>query len=507
MGLAGAAEGPEPQTLAMWNRPIVTFRVTVAGNTPAQRVTNSRARIDALSDSDRLQPIGSYEAKVANIEGVIVTVGQKAVFALLQGDVDPESGMTLAQLVERSRTQLAAVIAAQNQQNKVPMLLRGAGLTFAASLLLVGLVWLIRSSQKFGVRKLDAMLRHLNFVIGGIDIAPTLATVERAILRVVGWALIVAMIYLWLVFVLQQFPYTVPLGLRLGAYLRDQFADAGVSAIRALPEMALVVAVVLITRAIAVWISRLLAEVEQGARSISWIKSGQARATRRIAVGFLWAVGIVIAYSLLPWSSNVIFQGISVVFGVALSLASTGLVNQWISGLVILYSRSFEIGDVIAIGDTEGVVTELGPLATRLRTVRREEITLPNAVLVSGKLTNYTRFGEGSGALLNVQLSVGYNVPWQKVRALLLQGAAHTSGLRADPPPRVLQVELSDFSVSYQLHVCLELAESRVAVRSELNSRILDAFAAAGVQIMTPHFESQPSTPVVAPSSATPFAL
>ena len=125
---------------------------------------------------------------------------------------------------------------------------------------------------------------------------------------------------------------------------------------------------------------------------------------------------------------------------------------------------------------------------------------------MSGKLTNYTRFGEGSGALLNAQLSVGYNVPWQKVRELLLQAAAHTSGLRADPPPRVLQVELSDFSVSYQLHVSLERAESRIAVRSELNSRILDAFAAAAVQIMTPHFESQPAHPVVAPSSATPLA-
>ena len=506
MRLAGAAEGPEPQTLALWNRTIVTFRATVAGNTPAQRVANARARIAALSEVARLKPINSYEAKVANIEGVIVTVGQEAVFALLQGDVDPESGMTLAQVVERSRTQLATVFAAQAEQNRTPMLLRGIGLTLAASLLLFGLVWLIRSSQKRGVQKLDAMLKHLNLVIGGVDIAPTLATVERAILRVIGWGLIVAMIYLWLVFVLQQFPYTVPLGLRLGAYLRDQFADVGVSIVRALPELALVVAVVLITRAITVWISRLLAEVEQGARSVSWIKSGQARATRRIVVGFLWALGIVIAYPLLPWSSNVLFQGISVVFGVALSLASTGLVNQWISGLVILYSRSFEIGDFIAVGDTEGIVIELGPLATRLRTVRREEITLPNAVLVSGRLTNYTRFGEGSGALLNVQLSVGYNVPWQQVRALLLQAATHTGGLRADPPPRVLQVELADFSVSYQLHVCLEIAESRIAVRSELNSRILDAFAAAGVQIMTPHFESQPSNPVVAPASVTPFA-
>ena len=73
-----------------------------------------------------------------------------------------------------------------------------------------------------------------------------------------------------------------------------------------------------------------------------------------------------------------------------------------------------------------------------------------------------------------------------------------TAGVAADPPPRVLAWELSDFFVSYQLHTHLAPGADRIAVRAELNTRILDIFAAARVQIMTPHFESQPEQPVIA---------
>jgi small-conductance mechanosensitive channel len=179
------------------------------------------------------------------------------------------------------------------------------------------------------------------------------------------------------------------------------------------------------------------------------------------------------------------------------SLASAGLVNQWISGLVVLYSRSFRIGDYVKAGDVEGFVTELGPLATKIRTIRREEITVPNAVMTSDKVINFTRLGGDEGAVLSVTLGIGYAVPWQHVEALLLRAAAATNGVRRTPSPRVFQWELTDFYVVHQLHVHLDHADQRTFVRSELNARILDTFMAAGVQIMTPHFEAQPERPVL----------
>ncbi len=106
----------------------------------------------------------------------------------------------------------------------------------------------------------------------------------------------------------------------------------------------MVIAVLLITRTIAVWVAH---ACWRGGRAGSASFDGSRRirrATRRIAVGIIWIFGIASAYPLLPWAKSAIFQGMSVVLGLALSLASTGLVNQWISGLMLLYSRSFRTG-------------------------------------------------------------------------------------------------------------------------------------------------------------------
>lgn len=501
---ANERQRPEPEALVLWNRPIVTLRATVGGNPPSQRVENARRRFNALTDRERAGPVVVQTAQFAGVNGRILTVGGQPVFGLAPADLDPESALTLDRLADQAAARLHAVLAAQAEQRRVPVLMRGVGLTLLTALVFVAAIRLILAGREWAVRKIDMLLRRRQLAVAGIDIVPTLATVERATMRVLSWAMIIPIAYLCLTFVLSLFPYTAPVGQRLGAHLASAAADASSAIAKGLPSIILVIGVLLITRAISLWASRLFSEIEHGARTVKWLAPEQARATRRIAVGAIWALGIVIAYPLLPWSRNLVFQGMSVVLGLAVSLASTGLINQWISGLVILYSRSFRVGDFVIVDDAEGFVTEIGVLATKLRTMRREEITVPNAVLTADRVTNLTRLGVESGALLSVSIAIGYDVPWKHVNALLLQAAAATKGVRRDPSPRVLEWELCDFYVRYQLHVYLQDPTNRVTVRSDLNSRILDAFAAAGVQIMAPHFESQPPKPVVAPAATTP---
>jgi small-conductance mechanosensitive channel len=84
---------------------------------------------------------------------------------------------------------------------------------------------------------------------------------------------------------------------------------------------------------------------------------------------------------------------------------------------------------------------------------------------------------------------------------LLLLGASRTDGIRKEPPPRVVQRELSDFYIQYQLLGHLEEGKSRAAVFSELHAQIQDAFNEHEAQIMSPHFESQPDRRVFVPKS------
>ncbi len=487
----------EPAVLSLWNRQIVTFRATVDGVTPAQRVLNSRKRIDENIDAHTTAPVATRVTTIGDVKGILVTMGPGVAFGLVQGDLDAESSWSLEQAAARAALRLQKALQAHEQQQRPLVVARGIALSVLALLVFVVAVKLILVVREWLIHAIDRRLQLRHWVIGGVDILPTISTIERATFRVLAWIAIAAVVYLVVIFVLQAFPYTEPLGDRLGTYLRGRLADAAVTAVRASPNILGIVAVIYMTRTISLWVSRVIAEVEHGVRTVTWIGSWQARATRRIASGLIWVLGLAVAYSLLPWSNNPIFQGMSLVIGLGASLASAGLVNQWISGVVVLYSRSFRIGDYVKIGDVEGYVTEMGPLATKLHTIRREEITVPNAVMTSDNLVNYSKLGDEQGALLSVSIQIGYDVPWRRVEALLLEAAAKTEGVRRDPAPRALRWELSDFSVLYQLHVRLENAEYRATVRSELNSNILDAFMRAQVQIMTPHFEGQPDKPVL----------
>jgi hypothetical protein len=98
-------------------------------------------------------------------------------------------------------------------------------------------------------------------------------------------------------------------------------------------------------------------------------------------------------------------------------------------------------------------------------------------------------------------VTIGYDVPWRQVHTLLILGASRTPGIRKEPPPRVLQRNLSDFYVQYLLLAHLEDAKSRATVLSDLHAQIQDAFNEHGTQIMSPHFESQPQNRVVVPRS------
>ncbi len=496
---AETKEEVEPAVLSMWNRPIVTFRATVDGVTPAQRVQNSRSRIDEHFKEGLAVPVSTRESSIGELKGILITMGPDVAFGLVEGDLEGETSMTLQEAAAHAARRLQDAIEARAKQERPAVIARGVGLTLLAFVVYVFAIKLILMAREWAIAAVDRLLHLRHWVIGGVDILPTLATLERTTFRVLTWGMIAALTYLLAVFVLQAFPYTEPLGARLGEYLRGRLAAFLLAALRAAPNIIGIVAIILMTRSISLWVCRVVAEVEHGLRTVSWLGQAQARATRRIAAGLIWILGLAVAYSLLPWSNNPVFQGMSIVLGLGASLASAGLVNQWISGVVILYSRSFRIGDFVKIGDIEGFVTEMGPLATKLHTIRREEVTVPNAVVTSEKLINHSRLGDEQGDLLNISVGIGYDAPWRLVEALLLQAAAETEGVRRDPSPRVFRWKLTDFSVHYQLHVRLVNSEQRATVLSTLNSNILDAFMRARVQIMTPHFEGQPDQPVIPP--------
>jgi small-conductance mechanosensitive channel len=190
---------------------------------------------------------------------------------------------------------------------------------------------------------------------------------------------------------------------------------------------------------------------------------------------------------------------VSVFLGLMVTLGSSGLVNHIMSGFMITYSRAVRVGDFVRIGDVEGTVMHLGVLSTKVRSLWSEEVTIPNAVVVSQTMTDYSRAGDAEGVYTPTSVTIGYDAPWRQVHALLLQAAERTPGLRAVPRPLVLQASLEDFYVKYTLLVCLEQQQARLLTLDALHANIQDLFNEHGVQIMSPNYVLDPASPKVVP--------
>ena len=169
-----------------------------------------------------------------------------------------------------------------------------------------------------------------------------------------------------------------------------------------------------------------------------------------------------------------------------ISLGSSSVVNQMMSGLTITYSRSLRVGDFVRVGEVDGTVTQVGSLSTKIKTPRAEEITIPNAVVVSNITTNYTRFHEAEGVFFPTSVTIGYDTPWRQVHALLLLAAERTAGVRKQPAPVVRQTSLQDFYVEYTLLVSVEHPSRRAGILDRLHANIQDAFNEFDVQSPLP---------------------
>jgi small-conductance mechanosensitive channel len=266
-----------------------------------------------------------------------------------------------------------------------------------------------------------------------------------------------------------------------------------------IPDLFVVLVIFLITN----WLVRLSRAFFKGVSSgdivISWFDSDAALPTSKIFTGIIWIFGIVMAYPYIPGSNTNAFKGIGMFLGLLISLGASGMVGQVIGGMVLMYSRAMKVGDFVRINDNIGKVMEIGFFSTKLKTMKNEEINIPNSVLMGSITKNFSRLSKSEGLIIHSSVTIGYDVPWRQIHALLMNAAEKTAGLKKTPAPFVLQKSLGDFYVDYEINAFIDKPETYVGVKTELHANIQDEFNKYGVQIMSPHFEMQPPEKVWVP--------
>lgn len=501
-GEPAAPPGAEPPRVKLGSRVVATFRAEVFAKPPAVRARDAQRSLDEVV---REGARGEISVRTDTF-GRLFLVGERMVFALVPGDLDGARGESLDDVAARTAKSLATGLSEVRESRSGKDLLRSVLASLAATVLLLFVVLTLRFIRRFLEKRLVGLTHRIAARIEsrGRGFVPLLWLTEAVTWSVrAGIALgdVIAG-YLWLAYVLRRFPWTRPWGEELGEFLASTAKAFAAGALRQVPDLVIVVLIALLTRLLVKLSGAFFDAVEGGRLSVSPALAETAKPTRRIAAGVLWVFALIMAFPYLPGSGTAAFQGVSVVLGVMISLGSTTIVGQVFSGFMLLYARVFKVGDFVRIGDVEGTVEVQGLFATKIKTPWNDEMSIPNAVVASSSLRNYSRSKSPDGPLLATRVTIGYDAAWRQVEALLLLAADRTEGLRKDPAPFVRHWSLQDFYVEYELNAHIEVPEDRIAVLTSLHANIQDSFNEHGVQIMSPHYLGDPQAPKVVPPGA-----
>jgi small-conductance mechanosensitive channel len=195
------------------------------------------------------------------------------------------------------------------------------------------------------------------------------------------------------------------------------------------------------------------------------------------------ALGVVVGIGLL----GVNLTKVSVLagaFGVGIGFGLQSVVNNFISGLILLFERPIHVGDTIEVGDLQGEIKRIGIRASTVRTWRGSDIIVPNAQFITEKVTNWTL----SDQLRRIDLPVGVNygsAPQQVIE--LLEGVAHANPrVLKYPPSQCLFLGYGDSSINFELRAWTDEYKSWQQIRSALAVAVYDAVRAAGITFPFP---------------------
>ena len=311
--------------------------------------------------------------------------------------------------------------------------------------------------------------------------------------------IILAIFYAYVHLSLSFFPRTEAFASQLFNYILGPLQTIGSAVWAKLPALIVLALIILITVYVVKVMRLFFSEIEKGTIAFKGFYPEWAKPTYKICRLLVVAFAAVIAFPYIPGSDSLAFKGISIFIGVLFSLGSTSFIANILAGYTLTYRRAFKIGDRVKIADFIGDVVESGLQVTHLRTVKNEEIIVPNSMIVNSHVINYSSLAQKQGLILHTTVTIGYDAPWRQVQAMLLMEAEKTPELLREPAPFVLQKSLDDYYVTYELNTYTDKPLEMVRLYSELHKNIQDAFNEYSVQIMSPHYEADPNNQKVVP--------
>lgn len=512
---------PSGSPVVLNDRPLFVIQAPLGSQAPEERSRASAAAIESLATDetiplDALQ-IGDQNGTTIIFAGPYIVARITAADARAAGSTPSQLAADYLQTLKRSIRQYRQTLPADSS-TQPGLIARGQGVLQWASPWLQGdrlnLIQAILGTVLLTLGLVLLLLvvnRLLPLLVGSLvwlvhqRIAPgssfqtfdllsrsRFSTALADLWKTTRLALTLGLILLYIICVLGLFPKTNHVAASFFGHSIAALRTIQAAAIDYAPNLFIIALIIFFTYYALRFIKPIFEGLESGEISVSGFYSDWAVPTYRIIEVCAAALAAVVAFPYLPGFGSPAFQGISLFVGVLFSLGSSAALSNAIAGIILIYTRAFQVGDRVKVNETIGDIEEKSLLATRLRTTNNVIVTIPNSSLLSNEVFNFTASRRDTDQPLKIAASVGfdYDLPWQTVYDILQDCALQTTGVLADPPPQVRHRQIDNFELIYQVKLSIDDPTLEDEIYSELYRRICDRCHEMGIEMLTPSYSA-----------------
>ena len=476
---------------------------SIRGNSvlPAsQRASAIAGRIKAVAGDPNISPA---DIRVVETEfGSSIFAGAERLMVVFDSDAK-QASLPRSALAELIVARIQNAVSEYRQARSRDALVKSVSLALVATLGLLAIIafifWLSRGLNVIVEQRYHRRIQAVGIQSFQVVRAEQIWNFVQRFIKTGRLLLILAFSFVYLSFVLARFPWTRATAHRMRGFIISPLQTMANGVVAHIPSIIFLIILYFVTRATLKLIHKFFDALRAGEVRITGFEADWSESTYKLIRLGVVVLALVVAYPYIPGGRSEAFKGISIFIGLVFSLGSSSAIANLIAGYTMTYRRAFRIGDRVKIGDTTGDVIEMRLQVTHLKTVKNEEVIIPNSAILNNEVVNFSSLAQQRGLILHTTVGIGYETPWRQVEAMLLLAAERTPGIMKEPPPFVLQKGLGDFSVTYEINVYCDNPKAMAATYTALHRNVLDIFNEYGVQIMTPAYENDPDAPKVVP--------